>query len=65
MTGANRRCLQRVAFEGEEEVPRTIPLDDGGTILIVTQAALDELSEISCQGIATRLDEPLPPEFCA
>ena len=40
----SRAAFQRVAFEGEEEVPRTIPLDDGGTILIVTQAALDELN---------------------
>ena len=50
----SRRNFQSAAFKGEETAPRAIPLDDGGTILLVSQASLDELN--------TRLaQKSLPP----
>jgi uncharacterized protein len=41
---ASRVAFQEAAFPGEEASPRTIPLDDGGTILVVSRASLDELN---------------------
>jgi len=42
---ASRVAFQSKAFEGEEAAPRQVPLDDGGTILIASQASLDELNQ--------------------
>ena len=41
---ASRVAFQSDAFPGEETSPRRIPLDDGGTILVVSRASLDELN---------------------
>ena len=41
---ASRVAFQGEAFAGEEAAPRSIPLDDGGTILVVSRASLDELN---------------------
>ena len=41
---ASRVAFQSAAFQGEEDAPREIPLDDGGTILIISKASLDELN---------------------
>jgi hypothetical protein len=39
-----RRAFQSAVFPGEEQAPREIPLDDGGTILLVSAAALEQLN---------------------
>lgn len=41
---ASRVAFQTSAFPGEEGASRAIPLDDGGTILVVSRASLDELN---------------------
>eukprot|EP01045_Picozoa_sp_COSAG04_P014315 COSAG04_NODE_1063_length_8493_cov_6.486181_9_plen_375_part_00 len=49
----SRRLFQRQVFPGEEEKPRPIPLDDGGTILLVSQGSLDLLNtRLQEQGLA-------------
>lgn len=41
----SRAAFQAVVFAGEESAEREIPLDDGGTILLVSAAALRKLNE--------------------
>ena len=40
----SRRDFQAAAFAGEDAAPRTIALDDGGTILVACEASLEELN---------------------
>jgi MOSC domain-containing protein YiiM len=50
---ASRVAYQEAVFAGEEGAPREIPLDDGGTILLVSRASVDELNaQLTRKGLA-------------
>jgi hypothetical protein len=40
----SRVAFQSAAFPGEADLPREVPLDDGGTILLTTHASIGELN---------------------
>ena len=60
----SRAAFQAVAFPGEESVEREIPLDDGGTILLVSAASLRELNQkLLEKGMAAVAMDRFRPNF--
>ncbi len=60
----SRAAFQAAAFPGEESVEREIPLDDGGTILLVSAAALVKLNrKLVEKGMATVTMDRFRPNF--
>ena len=60
----SRVAFQAAAFPGEESVKREIPLDDGGTILLVSAAALRHLNrKLVEKGMATVTMDRFRPNF--
>ena len=60
----SRTAFQSAAFPGEEASAREIPLDDGGTILLVSSAALEELNaKLTEKSMPTVSMERFRPNF--